>query len=145
MFVCLCVCGVAPCKPLPVSVLSDPAFLDLDQYDVVSLSDALRGFLQDLPASIIPAAVHSELLHAAQGMLRLKGQLAQNTWTGSEVIPVSIYGDEQAALVAGCSTAQKPLHVSRWRRPPETSWSPRDEPSFLSLDSVIPLTGRRST
>uniref|UniRef100_A0A671W464 Phosphatidylinositol 3-kinase regulatory subunit gamma n=1 Tax=Sparus aurata TaxID=8175 RepID=A0A671W464_SPAAU len=46
---------------------SDPFSADLDQYDVVPLTDALRGFLQDLPAPIIPATVYSELVYTAQG------------------------------------------------------------------------------
>uniref|UniRef100_A0A8D0CY78 Phosphatidylinositol 3-kinase regulatory subunit gamma n=1 Tax=Sander lucioperca TaxID=283035 RepID=A0A8D0CY78_SANLU len=45
---------------------SDPVSVDLDQYDVVSLTDALRGFLQDLTAPIIPATVYSELVYTAQ-------------------------------------------------------------------------------
>uniref|UniRef100_A0A4W6E9B1 Phosphatidylinositol 3-kinase regulatory subunit gamma n=1 Tax=Lates calcarifer TaxID=8187 RepID=A0A4W6E9B1_LATCA len=45
---------------------SDPVSVDLDQYDVVSLTDALRGFLQDLNAPIIPATAYSELVYTAQ-------------------------------------------------------------------------------
>ncbi|KAI4829320.1 hypothetical protein KUCAC02_023366 [Chaenocephalus aceratus] len=45
---------------------SNPLSVDLDQYDVVSLTDALRGFLQELPVPIIPAAVYSELVYTAQ-------------------------------------------------------------------------------
>ncbi|XP_034738027.1 phosphoinositide-3-kinase, regulatory subunit 3b (gamma) [Etheostoma cragini] len=45
---------------------SDPVSVDLDQYDVVSLTDALRGFLQDLSVPIIPATVYSELVYTAQ-------------------------------------------------------------------------------
>ncbi|XP_038570937.1 phosphoinositide-3-kinase, regulatory subunit 3b (gamma) isoform X2 [Micropterus salmoides] len=45
---------------------SDPVSVDLDQYDVGSLTDALRGFLQDLPAPVIPATVYSELVYTAQ-------------------------------------------------------------------------------
>ncbi|KAK5906760.1 hypothetical protein CesoFtcFv8_004673 [Champsocephalus esox] len=45
---------------------SDPLSVDLDQYDVVSLTDALRGFLQELPVPIIPAVVYSELVYTAQ-------------------------------------------------------------------------------
>ncbi|KAL7397500.1 hypothetical protein ABVT39_022969 [Epinephelus coioides] len=45
---------------------SDPVSVDLDQYDVISLTDALKGFLQDLPAPIIPASVYSELVYTAQ-------------------------------------------------------------------------------
>ncbi|XP_065811630.1 phosphoinositide-3-kinase, regulatory subunit 3b (gamma) [Labrus bergylta] len=48
------------------SLDSDPFSVDLDQYDVVSLTDALRGFLQDLPAPIVPASVYSELVYTAQ-------------------------------------------------------------------------------
>ncbi|XP_041861990.1 phosphoinositide-3-kinase, regulatory subunit 3b (gamma) isoform X1 [Melanotaenia boesemani] len=45
---------------------SDPVSVNLDQYDVVCLTDALRGFLQDLPAAIIPPTVYSELVYSAQ-------------------------------------------------------------------------------
>ncbi|CAJ1059456.1 phosphoinositide-3-kinase%2C regulatory subunit 3b (gamma) [Xyrichtys novacula] len=45
---------------------SDPLSVDLDQYDVTSLTDALRGFLQDLPVAIIPETVYSELVYTAQ-------------------------------------------------------------------------------
>ncbi|KAM9849362.1 phosphoinositide-3-kinase, regulatory subunit 3b (gamma) isoform 1-T1 [Aulostomus maculatus] len=45
---------------------SDLGSLDLDQYDVVSLTDALRGFLQDMAAPIIPSTVYSELVYTAQ-------------------------------------------------------------------------------
>ncbi|KAK2835043.1 hypothetical protein Q5P01_015527 [Channa striata] len=45
---------------------SDPFSVDLDHYDLASLTDALRGFLQDLPAPIIPASVYSELVYTAQ-------------------------------------------------------------------------------
>ncbi|XP_030582932.1 phosphoinositide-3-kinase, regulatory subunit 3b (gamma) isoform X1 [Archocentrus centrarchus] len=45
---------------------SDPLSVDLNQYDVVALTDALRGFLQDLPAPIIPATIYSELVYTAQ-------------------------------------------------------------------------------
>lgn len=41
--------------------------MDLDQYDVVSLTDALRGFLEELPTPIIPTTVYSELVYTAQG------------------------------------------------------------------------------
>uniref|UniRef100_A0A8C4EQK0 Phosphatidylinositol 3-kinase regulatory subunit gamma n=1 Tax=Dicentrarchus labrax TaxID=13489 RepID=A0A8C4EQK0_DICLA len=53
---------------------SDPVSVDLDQYDVVSLSDALRGFLLDLPAPIIPATVYSELVYTAQGTVCYSGK-----------------------------------------------------------------------
>uniref|UniRef100_A0A3P9LND6 Phosphatidylinositol 3-kinase regulatory subunit gamma n=1 Tax=Oryzias latipes TaxID=8090 RepID=A0A3P9LND6_ORYLA len=45
---------------------SDPISADLDKYDVVSLSDALRDFLQDLQTPIIPPIVYNELVYTAQ-------------------------------------------------------------------------------
>lgn len=48
-------------------LLSDPISADLDKYDVVSLSDALRDFLQDLQTPIIPPIVYNELVYTAQG------------------------------------------------------------------------------
>lgn len=39
---------------------------------MVSLTDALRGFLQDMSAPIIPATVYSELVYTAQGTVRLQ-------------------------------------------------------------------------
>uniref|UniRef100_A0A667ZH63 Phosphatidylinositol 3-kinase regulatory subunit gamma n=1 Tax=Myripristis murdjan TaxID=586833 RepID=A0A667ZH63_9TELE len=46
--------------------LPDPVSVDLDQYEVVALTDTLRGFLQDLPTPVIPAIVYSELVYTAQ-------------------------------------------------------------------------------
>uniref|UniRef100_A0A8C2WYM9 Phosphatidylinositol 3-kinase regulatory subunit gamma n=1 Tax=Cyclopterus lumpus TaxID=8103 RepID=A0A8C2WYM9_CYCLU len=48
------------------TLMWNPVSVDLDQYDVASLTDALRGFLQDLPAPLIPATVYSELVYTAQ-------------------------------------------------------------------------------
>ncbi|CAB1418770.1 unnamed protein product [Pleuronectes platessa] len=45
----------------------NPLSVDLDQYDVVSLTEALRGFLQDLSGPVIPGSVYSELVYTAQG------------------------------------------------------------------------------
>lgn len=75
-------------------VLLELAFVDLDQFDVVSLTEALRGFLQDLPAPIIPASIYSELVYTAQGTERwcwviTKGQISQ-----SKKSPSSVFGDE---------------------------------------------------
>lgn len=41
--------------------------MNLNRYDVVALTDAVKGFLQDLPAPIIPATIYSELVYTAQG------------------------------------------------------------------------------
>ncbi|XP_026510670.1 phosphatidylinositol 3-kinase regulatory subunit beta isoform X1 [Terrapene carolina triunguis] len=39
---------------------------DLEPLDVHSLGEALRGFLQDLPAPVVPALVHGEILRILQ-------------------------------------------------------------------------------
>ncbi|KAL3976907.1 cathepsin C [Sarotherodon galilaeus] len=44
----------------------DPLSVNLNRYDVVALTDALKGFLQDLPAPIIPSTIYSELFYTAQ-------------------------------------------------------------------------------
>ncbi|KAM8792473.1 phosphatidylinositol 3-kinase regulatory subunit alpha isoform 3-T3 [Eudromia elegans] len=45
---------------------SDVSSLDLETFDVHSLSDALKRYLLDLPNPIIPAAVYSDMISAAQ-------------------------------------------------------------------------------
>ncbi|XP_029470184.1 phosphatidylinositol 3-kinase regulatory subunit beta isoform X2 [Rhinatrema bivittatum] len=45
---------------------TDVVLGDLEQFDVHSLAEALKGYLQDLPKPVIPAPVHSEILHALQ-------------------------------------------------------------------------------
>ncbi|KAA0712947.1 hypothetical protein E1301_Tti005104 [Triplophysa tibetana] len=44
----------------------DPAAVDFEQYELSVLADTLRGYLQDLPCTIIPDAVYSELVYSAQ-------------------------------------------------------------------------------
>lgn len=39
---------------------------DVEPFDVHSLGEALRGFLQDLPAPVVPAPVHGEILRILQ-------------------------------------------------------------------------------
>ncbi|KAH1174797.1 phosphatidylinositol 3-kinase regulatory subunit beta [Mauremys mutica] len=39
---------------------------DVEPFDVHSLGEALRGFLQDLPAPVVPASVHGEILRILQ-------------------------------------------------------------------------------
>lgn len=46
---------------------TDPAAVDLDQYELPALAECLRGYLQDLVCPIIPAVVASELMYTAQG------------------------------------------------------------------------------
>ncbi|XP_006000155.1 phosphatidylinositol 3-kinase regulatory subunit alpha isoform X2 [Latimeria chalumnae] len=48
------------------SLESDAALVDVEQFDVSALSDALRRYLQDLPNPIIPASVCSEMVYVAQ-------------------------------------------------------------------------------
>ncbi|XP_074936104.1 phosphatidylinositol 3-kinase regulatory subunit alpha isoform X1 [Phalacrocorax aristotelis] len=45
---------------------SDASLLDLETYDVHTLSDALKRYLLDLPNPIIPAAVYSDMISVAQ-------------------------------------------------------------------------------
>lgn len=42
--------------------------MDLETYDVPTLSDALKRYILDLPNPIIPAAVYSDMISVAQGM-----------------------------------------------------------------------------
>ncbi|XP_039904461.1 phosphatidylinositol 3-kinase regulatory subunit gamma-like isoform X1 [Simochromis diagramma] len=48
------------------SLESDLLSVNLNRYGVAALTDALKGFLQDLPAPIIPATIYSELVYTAQ-------------------------------------------------------------------------------
>ncbi|XP_037741815.1 phosphatidylinositol 3-kinase regulatory subunit beta isoform X1 [Chelonia mydas] len=45
---------------------TDWALGDVEPFDVHSLGEALRGFLQDLPAPVVPASVHGEILSILQ-------------------------------------------------------------------------------
>ncbi|XP_048833560.1 LOW QUALITY PROTEIN: phosphatidylinositol 3-kinase regulatory subunit gamma-like [Brienomyrus brachyistius] len=45
---------------------TDPALVDLMQYELPVLADTLRGYLQDLPSPVVPATIYSELVYAAQ-------------------------------------------------------------------------------
>nr|XP_023650305.1 phosphatidylinositol 3-kinase regulatory subunit gamma isoform X1 [Paramormyrops kingsleyae] len=45
---------------------TDPALVDLMQYELPILADTLRGYLQDLPSPVVPAAIYSELVYTAQ-------------------------------------------------------------------------------
>lgn len=51
------------------SFLLDASSLDLETFDVHTLSDALKRYLLDLPNPIIPAAVYSDMISVAQGMI----------------------------------------------------------------------------
>lgn len=65
--------------------------MDLDQYDLVSLTDALRGFLQDLPTPIIPTSVYSELVYTAQGKAtRTEALLLGGTVVKGQSAPVVV-------------------------------------------------------
>ncbi|RXM93461.1 Phosphatidylinositol 3-kinase regulatory subunit alpha [Acipenser ruthenus] len=44
----------------------DAASVDIDQFDLQTLSDGLRRYLQDLPYPVVPASVYSEMVHVAQ-------------------------------------------------------------------------------
>ncbi len=48
---------------------SDPAAVDFEQYELSTLADTLKSYIQDLPCLLIPAVVYSELVYTAQGKL----------------------------------------------------------------------------
>uniref|UniRef100_A0A8C1GTA1 Phosphoinositide-3-kinase, regulatory subunit 3b (gamma) n=1 Tax=Cyprinus carpio TaxID=7962 RepID=A0A8C1GTA1_CYPCA len=45
---------------------TDPAAVDFEQYELSTLADTLKSYIQDLPCLLIPAAVYSELVYTAQ-------------------------------------------------------------------------------
>ncbi|NXG61591.1 P85A kinase, partial [Hemiprocne comata] len=45
---------------------ADPSAVDMDLYDAQTLAEALKWYLQELPASLIPPALYSHLVHMAQ-------------------------------------------------------------------------------
>lgn len=45
---------------------TDVVLGDLEQFDMRSLAEALKGYLQDLPKPVIPVFVHSDMLHIVQ-------------------------------------------------------------------------------
>lgn len=49
-----------------MSVPADWA-VDLEAFDNLSLGEALKGYLQDLPTPVVPACVHGEILRVLQG------------------------------------------------------------------------------
>ncbi|KAI2663607.1 Phosphatidylinositol 3-kinase regulatory subunit alpha [Labeo rohita] len=44
-----------------------PAAVDFEQYELCTLADTLKSYIQDLPCPLIPAVVYSELVYTAQG------------------------------------------------------------------------------
>uniref|UniRef100_A0A8B9CGK5 Phosphatidylinositol 3-kinase regulatory subunit alpha n=1 Tax=Anser brachyrhynchus TaxID=132585 RepID=A0A8B9CGK5_9AVES len=51
---------------LKQALLADPSAVDMDLYGAQTLAEALRWYLQELPAPLIPPAVCTDLLHMAQ-------------------------------------------------------------------------------
>nr|XP_006013384.2 PREDICTED: phosphatidylinositol 3-kinase regulatory subunit alpha-like [Latimeria chalumnae] len=54
--------------------------VELDQFDALSVSEVLKGYLQDLPSPVIPITVHGKLLSTVQGIpeyKRCREQLSQ--------------------------------------------------------------------
>ncbi|XP_019356925.1 PREDICTED: phosphatidylinositol 3-kinase regulatory subunit gamma isoform X1 [Gavialis gangeticus] len=58
--------GAAGHPELRQALLTDPSAVDLDSYDGPALAEALTWYLQELPGPLVPPAVYSELVHAAQ-------------------------------------------------------------------------------
>lgn len=59
--------GVCAHHPWEFSALADWSLGDLEPFDVHSLGEALRGYLQDLPSPVVPVAVHGDILRVLQG------------------------------------------------------------------------------
>ncbi|XP_019393904.1 PREDICTED: phosphatidylinositol 3-kinase regulatory subunit beta [Crocodylus porosus] len=51
---------------------TDGVLGDLELLDVRSLGEALRSYLQDLPAPVVPACVHGDILHVLQEIPQLE-------------------------------------------------------------------------
>uniref|UniRef100_A0A8C2KU94 Phosphatidylinositol 3-kinase regulatory subunit gamma n=1 Tax=Cyprinus carpio TaxID=7962 RepID=A0A8C2KU94_CYPCA len=45
---------------------TNPAAVDFEQYELSTLADTLKSYIQDLPCLLIPAVVYSELVYTAQ-------------------------------------------------------------------------------
>ncbi|KAM6331790.1 phosphatidylinositol 3-kinase regulatory subunit beta isoform 1-T1 [Alca torda] len=56
-------CG---CHPREICALADWTLGDLEPFDVHSLGEALRGYLQDLPSPVVPVSVHGDILRVLQ-------------------------------------------------------------------------------
>lgn len=55
------------CHPREICALTDWTLGDLEPFDVHSLGEALRGYLQDLPSPVVPVSVHGDILRILQG------------------------------------------------------------------------------
>uniref|UniRef100_A0A671KU34 Phosphatidylinositol 3-kinase regulatory subunit gamma n=1 Tax=Sinocyclocheilus anshuiensis TaxID=1608454 RepID=A0A671KU34_9TELE len=55
---------------------TDPAAVDFEEYELSTLADTLKSYIQDLPCLLIPAVVYSELVYTAQGKLSSGAQHA---------------------------------------------------------------------
>lgn len=53
--------------PWELCALADWTLGDLEPFDVHSLGEALRGYLQDLPSPVVPVSVHGDVLRVLQG------------------------------------------------------------------------------
>lgn len=53
--------------PWEICALADWTLGDLEPFDVHSLGEALRGYLQDLPSPVVPVSVHGDILRVLQG------------------------------------------------------------------------------
>lgn len=60
-------CQICTHLPWEISALADWSLGDLEPFDVHSLSEALRGYLQDLPSPVVPVSVHGDILRILQG------------------------------------------------------------------------------
>eukprot|EP00062_Callorhinchus_milii_P013710 gi/632962079/ref/XP_007897112.1/ PREDICTED: phosphatidylinositol 3-kinase regulatory subunit beta [Callorhinchus milii] len=57
---------------LQESLHSDANSTDIERFDLQSLTDALKGYLQDLPNPVLPVSVYNELLYSVQEVSNAK-------------------------------------------------------------------------
>uniref|UniRef100_A0A8C2KVC9 Phosphatidylinositol 3-kinase regulatory subunit gamma n=1 Tax=Cyprinus carpio TaxID=7962 RepID=A0A8C2KVC9_CYPCA len=70
-----------------------PAAVDFEQYELSTLADTLKSYIQDLPCLLIPAVVYSELVYTAQGKLSSGAQQSPT----KPMTPVNGNGVKEAA------------------------------------------------
>lgn len=70
------------CHPWEICALADWTLGDLEPFDVHSLGEALRGYLQDLPSPVVPVSVHGDILRVLQGKGLPWPRLGMGGWAG---------------------------------------------------------------
>uniref|UniRef100_UPI00398F3432 phosphoinositide-3-kinase, regulatory subunit 3b (gamma) isoform X1 n=2 Tax=Pristiophorus japonicus TaxID=55135 RepID=UPI00398F3432 len=63
--------GLLSGMELKEALETDMAAVDIDQYDIHTIADALKHYLRGLPSPVIPPAIYSELVYTAQEIQNL--------------------------------------------------------------------------